>query len=129
MSDGLTRHDVMAALEKRQPKIEPVELQEMGGPGHVREITPMDKDSFDIIMAGEDKSNWRAAFAVRVLCDEKGDRLFHDTDAAFIGQNASLVDLETLWDEGHRVSGIDRESMEEAEGNSDGAASGDSGSD
>lgn len=126
---GLTRHDVMVALEKRKVRIEEVSLPGFDAVGHVREITPRDMDSFEVIMADDDRDNWRAAFAVRVLCDDKGKRLFANEDAAFIGQKASLLALDALWDAGRRVSGLDVETAERLEGNSDGAPSSDCGSD
>lgn len=118
----------MVALEARKPNVEALDVDGIGTV-HVREITPRDMDSFEMLMADSEKGrrDWTAAFCVRVLCDEKGERLFHDTDLALLSERASVKALNQIWAAGRRVSGLDRASQEQAEKNSDGAQSANSG--
>jgi len=53
-------------------------------------------------------SNIRAKFVGRVLVDEKGKRIFNDSQIKQLGEkNAAVIDR--LWDAGRKLSGMDEE--------------------
>ena len=119
----MNRKEMMIAVEAWKPQIKPVILDGIGE-AHVREITRQDLDSYQMLMADEkrDRANFSSAFAVRVLCDENGNRLFSDQEEGLLYGLGSNV-VETLWEEGRKLSGLDLESQELAEKNSDAAQS------
>lgn len=82
----------------------------------VRGLTAAERDDYEqsLTERGPDGSvrprrsirNLRAAFVVRVLVDENGERVFADSDVDKLGEkNAALIDR--LWEKGRELSGLD----------------------
>lgn len=70
-----------------------------------------------------DASNLRAKVVVRCLIDDKGSRLFKDTDAGALGAKSAAV-LDRLFDVCAELSRLNDEDVEEEEGKSAAAQSG-----
>jgi hypothetical protein len=100
----------------------------------IRTLTAGERDRFEASTVRErdgkrepDLTNLRARFAVLVLCDHEGHRIFDDRDvSALSAMSARALDL--IFDVGQRLSGMTRQSQEDARKNSSPAPSGDSSS-
>ncbi len=75
-----------------------------------------------------DLLNFRARFAVMVLCDADGKRLFTDQDVQLLGEKSAAA-LEQIFDAGLTLNKMGNTAVEEMAGNSDSGRNGDSGSD
>jgi hypothetical protein len=113
-------------------KVIPLEVPEWGCKVHLRVMSGSERDRFEASTA-EDKrtgrknlDNIRARFAVLVLCDEKGERLFADGDAAALGKKSAAA-LDRILEEGSRLNGIGEQDVRELEGKSASGQSVDSG--
>lgn len=111
--------------------VEPVEA--FGRTVYVRVLTGAERDQFEqskyqvTLHVGKKKAgearpnlrNIRARFAVLVLADEKGGRLFEDEDAEALGAAPGLApELDRVWEAGMRLNGMADGAVEDAEGNS-----------
>ena len=72
-------------------KIEKIAIPEWGGDYCVKIISGTDRDAFEETYAEQKMKAFRVRFLVLCLCDEKGDRIFKDEDAAELGKKSSVV--------------------------------------
>jgi hypothetical protein len=112
------------------------DVPEWGGTVRVASLTGRERDAFDasnreiredgtVVYNGD---NQRAKLVARSLVDpETGKRLFTDQQINALGEKNSAA-LQRLYDVAAKLSGLAEDSDKEAEGNSDAAPSGDSGS-
>ncbi len=72
---------------------EAVEVPEWGGQVHVRELTAGERDRFEVQVSDSKRANFRARLAVFAVCDDKGARLFQESDIPELAQlpSAGLV--------------------------------------
>ena len=125
----LTREAILKADDLRQ---EAVDVPEWGGQVFVRTMTGTGRDTWEAEMVqGKDKvdmENFRARLAVRVLADEKGERLFKDGDAHRLGLKSARV-LARIYDKARELNGLSNEDAKELVKNSGSAPSDKTGSD
>lgn len=111
---GTLRDQILAADDLPREQVDTPEW----GVDHVwiRGMTAAERDAYEqsLTERGPDGSvrpkrsmrNLRAAFVVRILVDEDGERIFSDADADALGdKNAALIDR--LWEKGRVLSGLD----------------------
>jgi hypothetical protein len=124
-----------AILGTDDVKFEDVDIPEWGGTVRVRSLTGTDRDAFEAsnreFRGGElvfNPENQRAKLVARSLINpETGERLFTDLQIGQLGlKNAAVLDR--LYEVAARLSGLAASSDEDAEGNSEAAPSGGSGS-
>jgi hypothetical protein len=129
------------ALLKKQPlKIEKVDL----GNGYfvfVKEMTAREKDLFEQSLRkkivaedgeetyGQALEDFRAKFAVNIICDEKGNLLLQHSEYPVLSQNMGAARLETIVEAGKRLNKISDKDKDALVKNSEAARSGASTSD
>ncbi|BBB01078.1 hypothetical protein RVR_8324 [Actinacidiphila reveromycinica] len=116
---ALTRDAILA--KSTDPEVEEVPIPEWDDSVFVKGMSGAERDAFEMSSRrkGEtDLRNYRARFLVRTLVDESGKRLFRDEDAPTLGKHPSRI-ISRMFDAASRLSGMDDEEVEEAEGNSE----------
>jgi len=63
--------------------------QEWGGTVYIRTLTGSERDQFEEGYAEQKMKNFRARFLVLSLCDDKGERLFEDSEIGLLGKKSS----------------------------------------
>ena len=125
----------MRAREKGNLRLEDVPIPEWDQAGEppavvmVRNIRGGDRDSFETeaYKAGDTQASVRARLFVRVVCDEKGERLYKDSDWGEVSRWDAKV-LDRVWDVGRRLGKFSDKDVAEIEKNSASSRNGDSGS-
>lgn len=105
---------------------EDVAVPEWGGTVRVQAMTGEQRDGFEKAILkdktdpgkGIEMSDFRARFVARVLVDEKGARLFSDTDVKGLSRKSARA-LDRVYDVGARLAGMRKEDAEALAGNSD----------
>lgn len=92
-------------LQKRPPKVKPVEVPEWGGTIHIRVMTGAELDGYDQAAYQNDYRMIRAELLVRCLCDEQGNRILSDQDVAELAQQDGYI-LDRLFDEAREHNGM-----------------------
>lgn len=115
----LTREQILAAddLPRRQ-----VACPEWGGDVFVRGLTARERDLYDIETLGNrgDQAKmdcWRVRMVGRCIVDEKGKRMFKDTEIEELA-NKSAAPVKRLFDAITELSGMTPGAVEDAEKNS-----------
>ena len=86
------------AIKKAQDwKLEKVEVPEWGGDVYLRTLSGTERDLFEDGYADQKMKNFRARFLALSLCDDNGERLYGDDEAAELGTKSSVV-LNRLFD-------------------------------
>lgn len=113
----LTRDAILKAADLAT---ETVAVPEWGGEVIVRAMRGTERDAFEIaLFEGEGDArkfsgeNVRAKLLVRCLVDDKGERLFADTDVKALGEHNAAV-LDRLYDVAQRLSGIGKKDLDGA---------------
>jgi hypothetical protein len=116
----LTREEIFAA---KDTKIEAVEIPEWGGTVYVRSMSGRSRDRFDASQfdpatgkAIARTDDFRARYAVLVVCDEAGNLLFTDADIPLLTERSSIA-LGKILDAGLNVNGQTQDAVEELEKN------------
>lgn len=113
-------------------KIIPLEVPEWSRTVHLRVLSGAERDRFESSCAADPKTgrkqvlNLRARFAVMVLCDEKGQRIFTDADAEALGKKSSSA-LSRIMEAAGKLNRFLEADVQELEGKSAGDQSGGSG--
>lgn len=107
-------------------KIEPLHIPEWDTPEaeawvYLRTLSGGERDSFEsqIVSVSSDGvqsanlNNARAKFAVLILCDETGKRLFNSADIPWLTQKNAGA-LNRIWAKGRTMTGMDEQAVEEA---------------
>ena len=112
----LTRDTVLKAKDLVSEKME---VLEWGGHLCIRCMTGTERDAFEseaYSFRGKDlqvnRENFRARLLVRTLADEKGERLFADSDLSALGGKSAKI-LDRLFTVSMRINGLSREDVEE----------------
>lgn len=110
-----------------------IQIDEWGGWTYIRTLKSHELDSYEASLIGKngratEMANARARFAVRVLGDADGRRIFKDEDASRIG-NKSAPALVEVWNKGRKHNRMDEDEIEELAGNSESDAGSEYGSD
>lgn len=130
ISGGLLgREDILKAQDI---ETEIVEVPEWAGSVRVRGLSGQERDEFEastMVMRGKqmvpDQANFRAKLACRCLVDDQGDPLFSQRDVYALGQKSGAA-LDRVFTVASRLSGLSEADVEELQGNSPAAQSGDS---
>jgi len=98
--------------------LEAVEIPEWKGIVYVRVMSGAERDSIEEEMSGDKRTlkNFRARFAVKVLSDERGTRLFSDSDADKLGTLSGRA-LDRILKVGLEVNGFSESAVDELEKN------------
>ena len=78
-------------------KVEKVSVPEWGGDVYLKTLSGTERDAFEEGYAEQKMKNFRARFLVLTLCDESGERMFSDDEAADLGGKSTVV-LNRLFD-------------------------------
>lgn len=118
---NLTKDAILSASDIPAP--ERITVPEWGGDVYVRTMTGEERDSYITAVFGtsgkeRNMRNATAQLLARTLCDEKGNRIFSDGDAAALGRKSSAV-LGPLFAAASRLNGLSKADMEEIVGNSE----------
>lgn len=126
------RDDILAADDA---KVVALEVPEWGRTVHLRVMSGAERDRFEMTTHKDPKSgalapgamvNLRARFAVLVVCDEKGERVFTDQDAEALGRKSAAA-LDRILDAGMKLNRITEAEVQKLEGKSESGQSTDSG--
>lgn len=101
---------------------ESVEVPEWGVTVYVRSMTGRDRDMFEgqmVEMADQGKrmDNFRARLAVFCAVDEKGKRIFKDSDQATLGQKSGRA-LDRVFEVASRLNKLTESDIEDKKKNS-----------
>ena len=103
-----------AILAVKDTELVAVEIPEWQGTAYIRPMTGKERDAYDLETVGNGKpENMRARMAVRVICDEKGERIFKDSDAEMLG-NKSATALDRVYRAMERQNKLGATEIEEA---------------
>lgn len=101
-----------------------VKVPEWGGEVYVRCMTGTERDTFEseaYTVKGKNveinRENFRARLLVRVIVDEKNERLFSDKDIASLGAKSGKC-LDRLFSVAMTINGLSREDVEDLTKNS-----------
>ena len=125
-----------AILNLDDVKVERLEVPEWGKDGvpavvYIRTFEGSKRDYLERMVSDNDKRqmcNFRAEFAVRVICTEGGGPVFTDLQATLLGKKSAAA-LDRILDAGLTLNGMDKDAVESAEKNSATTPTGDSGTD
>ena len=98
---------------------EEVEVPEWGGSVLVRTMTGTERDKFETsLIDGKQKNldNIRARLCAKCIVDDKGERLFEDTDVAELGKKSASA-LDRVFTAAQRLNGLSGEDVKELEKN------------
>ena len=127
----LTKEEIISVVDI---STEIVEVPEWGGAVAVREMTGLERDSFEQAMVKvaadgkreADLTNMRAKLCAACIVDQAtGDRLFSDADLQQLA-NKSAVALDRVFKAAQSINGMSADSVEDAAKNSPPAQSGSS---
>lgn len=117
----LTRDAILTADDLKK---EEIQVPEWGGSVFIRCMTGTERDAFEseaYTVRGKDvqinRENFRARLLVRVLVDEKGERLFSDKDIASLGAKSGKA-LDRVFTVAMKISGLSKEDVEDLTKNS-----------
>lgn len=104
---SLTREQILSAKDANQQE---VEVKEWGGSVYLRVMSGRERDSWEaeVLQASEAKNfdNMRAKLLARVVCDEKGDRLFQTSEDVIALGGKSATALQRLFVAATKLNGI-----------------------
>jgi len=114
-----------AILGSEDLPVESIFIKEWGKSVMLRGLTSAERDQFETtLFVGEGKtrkqnfSNMRARLLAFTICDEKGTRLFADSDSDALGKKSAKV-LNKLFAKAQELSGIGEADVEELLKNSE----------
>ena len=113
----LTASDILAADDL---KLLGVDIPEWGGRVYVRTMTGAERDWWEQTIVESGKSgkmaNIRATLVMLTAVDEKGERIFNDTQIEVLG-NKSAKALDRLFAAAQKLNAVTAADVEELEGN------------
>ncbi len=123
--------DAAAILAAPDFVYEDVQVPEWGLTVRVRGMSGAQRDAFMTAIAQSDgrgrvkvdMTNRLAKFAVQVVVDADGRRLFRDDQVGELSAKSAAA-LERIYDVGQRLSGLSADAVEALAGNSDGQSDG-----
>ena len=111
----LNRADILCKVTMA---VEKIKVPEWGGEVFIREMTAAERDGWEATAFGEnaDKTCIRARLACICLCDDKGARLFSDTDLPSLGKLSASA-LDRIFTASMKVNRLRKSDVEELEKN------------
>ena len=114
-SNVLSRDDILGT--RRNLQLASLYIPNWGGEVYIRELTSVERDeveswlSYSDNVSQEDRReslhNLRGRMAAKVVCDERGVRLFSDNDAEQLGQLSSLS-LDMIFEKALQLAGMSK---------------------
>jgi len=101
----LSRDDILNASDIEMVS---VDVPEWGGTVNVKMMSGHERDAFEASIAGKEMVDFRAKFAVAVLCDESGEALFTPQDIKVLTKK-SAVALDRVFEAGKKLNRIGEE--------------------
>ena len=101
-----------AILSAGDVKLDKVNVPEWGGDVFVKTITGLDRDRFEDGYSEQKMKNFRSRFLVLTLCDEKGERLFTDSEVDELGKKSSLV-INRLFEKSWSLNAFTNEAIDD----------------
>lgn len=114
---GLSRDEILA---KSDFVVKELEVPEWGGMVFIRSFSGKIRDGFESSLSQNEKTrfvNFRARFAVNVLCDKDGKLLFSESDINLLSEKSGKA-LDRILDAGMELNGMKNKDMDEALKNS-----------
>ena len=100
--------------------IEPINIPEWGCRAYIRTMRGWERDRWDLAFTrsktADSKFNIRAKFAVIVLSNEKGERIFTDSDVQELGKKSAAA-LDRIFMAGMKLNMVSESDVEELEKN------------
>lgn len=122
----LGKTDILKARPLRTRKVEVPEWGEEGDYVLVREMTGAERDQYEdsrLVRRGDrfeiTNANVRAKLCSLTICDEDGQRIFTDAEAAQLGKQSAAA-LDRCFAAALELSGLTKADQEELEKNSEG---------
>jgi hypothetical protein len=127
---SLSREDI---LNSQDLPMERVDVPEWGGFVYVRTMTGRERDNFETSISGgkgkkTNMNDFRARFAVEIICDEDGERIFNRSDIEALTTKSGRA-LDRVFDSGKKLNRIGEDEQKELVENFDTTPEDDSGSD
>lgn len=107
---GLTRDQIIAAIDARKAEVTPIEVPEWGGTVYARRLSVGDVEASGAYEAG---SNSTVLMIITCLADEDGNRLFTEKDIASLTA-AELPVIMRVFAEVAKINGLETDDLEEA---------------
>lgn len=85
---ALSKAKILAA---KDVKTEQVPVPEWGGEVYIKTLSGTERDAFEDAYSSDKMKNFRVRFLVLTLCDEKGERLFSDSEVDELGKKSASV--------------------------------------
>lgn len=101
-----------------QASVQPLELPEKNGTVYLRPLSAAEADEYARMV--DRGTGVRAALAVRVLCNTKGERLFKNGEAQALGQSLPSKSMERIVRRAVAMNGLDDKAAEAVEAELDG---------
>lgn len=124
----LTKDEILAADDAQ---LEKVHVPEWGDDVFIRALPSDERAMFENQQQTQNGRinmvNIYARYAVLILCDEKGARLFTDAEAGKLGRKSGAA-IGRVFKAGIRLNAMSEDDVKEMVGNSDSGPSSDSGS-
>jgi hypothetical protein len=120
----------MAALDRagilsaNDLKVHSIAVPEWGGDVFVKSLTGAERESFESAIGTPGVRSTRALLVFHTACDEKGERLFVDTEDVAKLEKRSSAALDRVASEAMRINRMGSKALEEAEKNLPAAPSG-----
>lgn len=109
-------------LQADDLKVVKVEVPEWGGDVFVRTLSGLQKDSFEQSLLEEGRrvnlDNARAKLCALVIVDDKGNRLFNESDVAALGEKSGLA-LDRVYAVAETLAGMGKGDVREMVKNSE----------
>lgn len=107
------KDQILAAAIERKNKVEPVKA--WGVDAFIRVMTGTERDAWEGQMFADGKpktEKFRAVLLVKTLSDEKGDRIFSESDIATLSE-MDAKELDRLFDLASAANGLSKKDVEQ----------------
>jgi len=119
---ALSKAAILAAKDTKLSEAIPV--PEWGGEVYCKTLSGTERDAFEEAYSENKMKAFRCRFLVLTLCDDKGQRLFGDSDVGELGKKSSVV-INRLFEVAWKHNAFTNEAVESlGEGSADGQSGG-----
>ena len=107
----------LLAASKKPPKMEEVDVPELGGTVFVKVMSGRERDRWEEIQNKSKFTQFRARIALATLCNADGSPMFVEADLPDIGELPATA-LDLIFDVARRINGLTPEDVEAVRKNS-----------
>lgn len=118
---ALTSKEALIAAAGQSQRIETVDVPELGDSVCIRVLSGTERDAYEASIDDgrrRNLANFRARLVVMGLCDDRGERLFKDGEAAEVGRLLGAPATVRIFDAIRRLNGMSEADVQELAGNS-----------